>query len=81
MNMPAENIQRMVDLSELLAGIADAPSLSVSGMSSDSRRIRSAAVGSFLASQASRPSAPALPLPLVALVTTPLPRSFRVQQL
>lgn len=39
MNMPAENLNATVSLDQLLIGLADAPAIPVSGLSSDSRRL------------------------------------------
>ena len=49
MSMPAERINPTTDLRELLAGIADAPSLPVTGVGDDSRRLKRGDV--FLAVQ------------------------------
>ena len=39
MNMPAENLRHGPDLQQLLDGIADAPAIALSGLTSDSRRL------------------------------------------
>lgn len=49
MSMPAENLNAIVTLDRLLAGMADAPAIPVSGLSSDSRCLREGYV--FIACQ------------------------------